>query len=158
MSPQSPEPSATALQAGLFEFAIAELVRQHRSSFEPLWTVESWAKLMIWLTLNSGGSGDRQALEQFADALGPSLCGRMRQLFYQRELESLGLKLLADPAEAQVLVLPLAAAGGDGPLLDLERVAVALAGAGLDGRVAERGRWQRLESLVAVPWRDEPCS
>nr|WP_311133889.1 protein phosphatase [Synechococcus sp. CS-1329] len=112
MSPQSPEPSATALQAGLFEFAIAELVRRHRSSFEPLWTVESWAKLMIWLTLNSGGSGDRQALEQFADALGPSLCGRMRQLFYQRELESLGLKLLADPAEAQVLVLPLAAAGG----------------------------------------------
>ena len=52
----------------------------------------------------------------------------------------------------------LAAAGADGPLLDLERVAVALAGAGLDGHVAERGRWQRLESLVAVPWRDEPCS
>ncbi|NQV11259.1 MAG: protein phosphatase [Cyanobacteria bacterium] len=158
MSPSPPVPDATALQAGLFEFAISELVRQHRSSFEPLWTVESWAKLMIWLTLNSGGSGDRDALEQFAAALGPALSGRMRRLFFERELESLGLKLLADPADPQVLVLPLAAAGGDGPPVDLERVAAALAGAGLDGRVAERDRWQRLEALVAVPWLDEPCS
>ena len=43
---------AASLQATLFDFAIGELVRQHRESFAPLWTLESWAKLMIWLALN----------------------------------------------------------------------------------------------------------
>ncbi|APD49332.1 protein phosphatase [Synechococcus sp. CS-602] len=156
MSPAPPVPAAASLQAGLFEFAIAELVRQHRGSFAPLWTTESWAKLMIWLALNSGGSGDRSGLESFAAALGPALAGRMRRLFFERELDGLGLKLLADPADPQVLVLPLASEAGDGQPLDLERVAAALAAAGLEGRVSERGRWQKLEALVAVPWRDDP--
>ena len=42
---------ATGLQATLFDFSIAELVRQHRESFQPLWTAESWVKLLIWLSL-----------------------------------------------------------------------------------------------------------
>jgi hypothetical protein len=151
MSPSTAE--AAALQAGLFDFALGELVRQHRESFPPLWTPESWAKLMIWLALNSGCSGDREALEGFATALGPVVCGRMRRLFFERELSELNLKLMADTAEAQVIVWPLEK-GGDP--LDLDRVAAALEVVGLMERVAEQGRWRLLEDLVALPWRQNP--
>ena len=84
MTTTSPDP--TALQATLVDFALAELVRANRSSFEPLWSAESWAKLLIWLALNCGCSGDREGLEAFAAALGPALTGRMRRLFFEREL------------------------------------------------------------------------
>ena len=151
MSP--PAPDAAVLQAGVFDFALGELVRQHRESFAPLWTTESWAKLMIWLALNSGCSGDRETLEGFAAALGPVVCGRMRRLFFERELSELNLKLMADPAEAQVLVWPLEP-GGD--RLDLERVAAALEAVGLMERVVEPEHWQLLENLVALPWRQNP--
>ena len=49
MTTASPDP--LALQATLVDFALAELVRQHRASFPPLWSSESWAKLLIWLAL-----------------------------------------------------------------------------------------------------------
>jgi hypothetical protein len=150
----SPTPvHAASLQATLFDFAIGELVRQHRESFAPLWTLESWAKLMIWLALNCGCSGEREALEQFAAALGPVLSGRLRRQFFERELGDLELKLLADPAEAQVLVLPLIGAAAP----ELKRVAVALERVGLSERLAERDQWQVLEGLVAVPW-GERCA
>ena len=62
--------------------------------------------------------------------------------------------VLADPAEQQVLVMPV---GPSGPL-ELEGVAQALEHVGLQGRVvAERSRWQSLESVVAIPW-SEPCA
>ena len=69
---------ATGLQATLFDFSIAELVRQHRESFQPLWTAESWVKLLIWLSLNCGSSGDEAGMARFLEALGPSLTTRMR--------------------------------------------------------------------------------
>ncbi len=142
---------ATNLQATLFDFAIGELVRQHRESFQPLWSTESWAKLMIWLSLNCGCSGDRDGLEAFAAALGPVLSGRMRRLFFERELEDLELQVMADPAEQQVLVMPL---GPSGPL-DAARVAEALERVGLGlPRVAPRERWQELDAVVAIPWLD----
>jgi hypothetical protein len=144
---------AAVLQAGLFDFALGELVRQHRESFPPLWTPESWAKLMIWLALNSGCSGDREALEGFAAALGPVVSVRMRRLFFERERPELNLRLIADPAEARVLALPLEP-GGDP--IDLERVATALVAVGLGDRILEQGHWQVLEDLVAVPWRQNP--
>ena len=37
-------------------------------------------------------------MTSFADALGPTT-GRMRRLFFERELEDLDLKVMADPAE-----------------------------------------------------------
>ena len=142
---------ATNLQATLFDFAIGELVRQHRESFQPLWSTESWAKLMIWLSLNCGCSGDRDGLEAFAAALGPVLSGRMRRLFFERELEDLELQVMADPAEQQVLVMPL---GPPGPL-DSARVAEALERVGLGPqRVASPERWQELDAVVAIPWLD----
>ncbi|MCP9890052.1 protein phosphatase [Cyanobium sp. Aljojuca 7D2] len=140
---------ATNLQATLFDFAIGELVRQHRESFQPLWSTESWAKLMIWLSLNCGCSGDREGLEAFAAALGPVVTGRMRRLFFERALEDLDLQVMADPAEQQVLVMPL---GPPGPL-DPARVAQALERVGLlPGLVAGPERWQALDAVVAIPW------
>jgi len=156
MDPE-PLPSAASLQATLFDFAIAELVRGHRDSFPPPWTAESWAKLLIWLALSCGCSGDARALEAFAAALGPAVTGRMRRLFFERELADLNLRVMADPAEPQVLVLPLDPAlepslAPDGTL-DPQRVAAALEAVGLQALVsADRGRWQPLEAIVAVPW------
>ena len=148
-APSTPDPAS--LQATLVDFALAELVRANRSSFEPLWTAESWAKLLIWLALNCGCSGDEAGLKAFAGALGAHQTGRMRRLFFARELLDLDLQVMADPAEQQVLVLPL------GPLeapLDLERVAQVLERVGLSERVVpERERWQPLDALVAIPWR-----
>ena len=151
MTTSTPDP--IALQGTLVDFAIGELVRQHRESFPPLWTVESWAKLLIWLALNCGCSGDREGLEAFAAALGPALTGRMRRLFFERELVDLELQVMADPAEQQVLVLPTGPAEA---VLEPEAVARALERVGLRERVvAERERWQRLDALVAIPWRQE---
>jgi hypothetical protein len=151
---RSATPDPVALQATLFDFAIGELVRQHRESFPPLWTSESWAKLLIWLALNCGCSGDREGLEAFAAALGPVLTGRMRRIFFERVLEDLDLQVLADPAEQQVLVMPV---GPSGPL-ELDGVAQALEHVGLQASVvADRSRWQSLESVVAIPW-SEPCA
>jgi len=151
---QEPLPSVASLQGTLFDFAIAELVRQHRQSFPPLWTAESWAKLLIWLALSCGCSGEARALEAFAAALGPVLTARMRRLFFERELPDLNLRLMADPAERQVLLLPLEA--GPEPIAP-ERVAAALEAVGLSPLVTDdRLRWQWLEALVAVPWRIGP--
>ncbi|MDA1247495.1 MAG: protein phosphatase [Cyanobacteria bacterium] len=142
---------AINLQATLFDFAISELVRQHRESFQPLWSADSWAKLMIWLALNCGCSGESDSLEAYAEALGPGLTGRMRRIFFERELEDLELRVLADPAEPQVLLLPLGPAGR----LDQRRVAVALERVGLIGRVeVEPQRWQHLEAALALPWQE----
>ncbi|MBW4529657.1 MAG: hypothetical protein KME02_03105 [Aphanothece saxicola GSE-SYN-MK-01-06B] len=153
---QEPLPSVASLQGTLFDFAIAELVRGHRESFPPLWTAESWAKLMIWLALSCGCSGEARALEAFAAALGPVLTARMRRLFFERELPDLNLRVMADPAEQQVLLLPLEVGPVPGApqAITAERVAAALETVGLSPLVTDdRLRWQSLEALVAVPWR-----
>jgi len=147
--PEAEAPGPELLQAALLDFALAELVRQHRCSFMPLWSRESWAKFLIWLALNCGCSGDRQALEAFATSLGPLLSERLRRLFFERELENLELRVLADPAEAQVLLLPL----GTARCPETEAVAAALGAVGLLGRVvSDSSQWQQLEAVVVVPW------
>lgn len=149
--PQGLRPMDPArLQATLVDFAIGELVRQHRASFQPLWTADSWAKLMIWMALNCGCSGDEADLRTFAEALGPSLGARMRHLFFTRELQDLDLQVMADPAEPQVLVLPL---GPDPAVLTAEAVATALAQVDLLARVqAAPEHWRQVEGAVAIPW------
>ena len=150
--------SAAALQATLVDFALGELIRSHRDSFPPPWSRESWAKLLIWLALNCGCGTDPAALEAFANALGDPLARRLRQLFFSRELVDLNLQVLADPCESQVLVQPLEAMGSEAPAEGL--VAQALERTGLRRCVvADPARWQRLEALVAIPWREgEQCS
>jgi hypothetical protein len=138
------------LQATLVDFAIAELVRQHRESFQPLWTAESWAKFLIWLALNCGCSGDQQGLEAFAMALGPGMTGRMRRVFFERELHDLDLQVMADPAERQVLVLPMGPALGG---MDPVAVAQALERVGLMDHIpADSSDWQQRDAVVAIPW------
>jgi hypothetical protein len=144
-------PDPDQLQGTLVDFALMELIRQHRESFQPLWTVDSWAKLLIWLALNCGLSGERDSLEQFAKALGAPLTSRLRRVFFERELGDLELQVLADPAEQQVLVLSQVA--GDSSLLAADRVAKALGRIGLLDRVVDPGRWQLLEGVLAVPWQ-----
>ena len=148
--PDAPDPVPQALQAAFVDFAIGELVRQHRESFGPLWTVESWAKLLIWLALNSGCGADSSSLESFAASLGPVLTGRMRRLFFSRDLEDLNLRLMADPAEPQALVLPLDALSGDPTP---ERVAEALQRVGLAERVVAAEGWKPHGGLLALPWQ-----
>ncbi len=146
----TPSPDPVALQATLVDFALAELVRQHRESFPPLWSQESWAKLLIWLALNCGCSGDEAGLKAFAEAIGAMQMGRLRRLFFERELGDLELQLMADPAEQQVLVLPQ---GPVDAVLNPASIAVALQRVGLqDQVVTDQNRWQRLDALVALPW------
>ena len=143
-------PDPDQLQGTLVDFALMELIRQHRESFQPLWTVDSWAKLLIWLALNCGLSGERNSLERFAKALGDPLTSRLRRVFFQREFGDLELHVLADPAEQQVLVL--SQAPQDASVLSSDQVAKALERVGLSGRVVERTRWQQLEGVIAIPW------
>jgi hypothetical protein len=146
----TPSPDPVALQATLVDFALAELVRQHRESFPPLWSQESWAKLLIWLALNCGCSGDEAGLKAFAEAIGAMQMGRLRRVFFERELGDLELQLMADPAEQQVLVLPQ---GPVDAVLNPASIAVALQRVGLkDQVVTDQNRWQRLDALVALPW------
>ena len=141
------------LQATLVDFAFSELVRQHRVSFQPLWTADSWAKLLIWLALNCGCSGDEAGLKAFAEAIGPLQMGRLRRVFFERELADLELQLMADPAEPQVLVLPQ---GPADQVLENDRIVRALERVALTGHVvAEPGRWQRLDAVVVVPWQEQ---
>ena len=147
-------PSHDSLRANLADFALAELVRQHRSSFPPLWTIESWAKLLIWLALNSGCAGDTASLEAFAASLGLERSGHLRRLFFSREFEATGLRLLADPAEGQVLVEGALFAAGDGSESDLEPVSAALDAVGLTALVVpDRQRWQRRDGGLVIPFR-----
>ncbi len=151
MTTASPDP--LALQATLVDFALAELVRQHRESFPPLWTAESWAKLLIWLALNCGCSGDESGLRAFAEAMGALQMGRLRRVFFERELADLELQLMADPAEQQLLVLPQ---GPAEEVLQNGRIAKALEQVGLAAKVpSDQARWQRLDALVAIPWLEQ---
>jgi hypothetical protein len=145
--------SAARVQATLIDFALAELVRQHRQSFQPLWSRESWAKLQIWLALNCGCSADEAGLRRFAEATAPLLSTRLRRVFFERELQDLGLHVLADPAEQQVLVLPIAPGSA---ALGVEQAALALERLGLLERVvADRSCWSSLEQVVAIPWEPD---
>ena len=146
----TPSPDPLALQATLVDFALAELVRQHRESFEPLWSQESWAKLLIWLALNCGCSGDEAGLKTFAEAIGTMQMGRLLRVFFERELGDLELQLMADPAEQQVLVLPQ---GPAEEVLQNGRLAQAFERVGLTALLpADQARWQQLDAVVVVPW------
>ncbi len=150
-------PDPDQLQGTLVDFALLELIRQNRLSFQPLWTVDSWAKLMIWLALNCGLSGETNSLEHFANSLGEQITTRLRRTFFERELDDLELLVLADPAESQVLLL--SQAPQDAAVLAPERLALALERVDLLNLVtADRTQWKALDGVIAVPWkRSESC-
>ncbi len=137
------------IQARMFDFALSELIRNQRNSFEPIWTVDSWVKMLIWLSLNCGLSGERESLETFATALGDPLTIRMRKIFFERNIDSLSLHLIADPADAKVLVMPI----DSDVLITFDKAQQALDIVGLIPRViTDFGKWELHDQLIAIPW------
>ncbi len=141
--------SRTSIQAKAFEFALIELIYSKRDSFQPLWSVDSWVKFLIWLSLNCGLSGEKESLELFAKAMGSSLTRRMRKIFFERALEDLSLHLMADPAEEQVLIMPLSLK----KKINNDDVVQALEIVSLSKKVSlDTASWERHDSIVSVPW------
>ncbi|WP_413391755.1 protein phosphatase [Prochlorococcus marinus] len=141
--------SRTSIQAKAFEFALLELIYSKRDSFQPLWSIDSWAKFLIWLSLNCGLSGEKESLEMFAKAMGTPLTRRMRKVFFERALEDLSLHVMADPSEAQVLIMPIAL---DKRINDHD-VVQALERIGLSDKVSlSSAAWERHDSIVSIPW------
>ena len=142
--------SRTSIQAKAFEFALLELIYSKRDSFQPLWSVDSWVKFLIWLSLNCGLSGDKESLELFAKAMGSPLTTRMRKIFFERTLEDLSLYLMADPADAQVLLMPLSV----DKRIDDNDVVQALQRISLSDKVfLSSSAWKRHDSIVSIPWK-----
>ena len=144
--------SRTSIQAKAFEFALLELIYSKRDSFQPLWSVDSWAKFLIWLSLNCGLSGEKESLEMFAKAMGSPLTSRMRKIFFERALEDLSLHVMADPAEMQVLIMPLEV----DRRIDDKDVVKALQTIGLSEKVSlSSAGWERHDTIVSIPWKVE---
>ena len=144
--------SSTSIQAKVFEFALLELIYTKRDSFQPLWSVDSWVKFLIWLSLNCGLSGEKESLELFAKAMGSPLTSRMRKIFFERALEDLALHVMADPAEMQVLIMPLEV---DRRINDKD-VVQALQTIGLSEKVSlSSAGWERHDTIVSIPWKVE---
>lgn len=142
--------SSTSIQAKVFEFALLELIYTKRDSFQPLWSVDSWVKFLIWLSLNCGLSGEKESLELFAKAMGSPLTSRMRKIFFERALEDLSLHVMADPAEMQVLIMPLEV---DRRINDKD-VVQALQTIGLSEKVSlSSAGWERHDTIVSIPWK-----
>tara|TARA_Y100001968_G_C19227050_1_gene652581 strand:+ start:444 stop:893 length:450 start_codon:yes stop_codon:yes gene_type:complete len=142
--------SQTNIQAKVFDFALLELVRSKRISFQPIWSSESWAKFLIWMALNCGLSGERKILENFAEALGAPLSSRMRRIFFERTLEDLSLHIMADPSEDAVLVMPIEGLGE----ISLDDVNSAFSLIELNQRIDnDQTLWKCHESVIVVPWR-----
>ena len=141
--------SRTSIQAKAFEFALFELIYSKRDSFQPLWSVDSWVKFLIWFSLNCGLSGDKESLELFAESMGAPLTRRMRKIFFERALEDLSLHLMADPAEEQVLIMPLSLK----KKINNDDVVQALEIVSLSKKVSlDTASWERHDSIVSVPW------
>ncbi len=139
----------SSIQAQMFDFAISELIRNQRNHFKPIWTIDSWVKFLIWLSLNCGLSGERESLETFVDALGSPLTTRMRKLFFERTLEDLFLYVMADPADPKVLVMPIES----GAILTFDNCKKALDALGLTNRLEEDcNAWESHDHLIAIPW------
>ena len=139
------------IQAKLFDFALSELVRDQRNSFAPIWTIDSWVKFLIWLSLNCGLSGERDSLENFADALGRPLTIKMRKIFFERTIEDLGLHLIGDPAEPNVLIMPVL--GVEENVMTLKACKQALSKVGLLERVsADSKTWKSHDQLISIAW------
>lgn len=138
----------TAIQAKAFDFALGELVRNNRETFEPVWTVDSWVKFLIWLALNCGLSGDKQSLELFADALGAPLTYRMRRLFFERNFDS--LCVMGDPAEASVLIYPSSSESH----ISFDSVNFSLVELGLIKLVnKDQTTWSENQGVITIPWK-----
>tara|TARA_B100000700_G_scaffold331570_1_gene465660 strand:- start:2148 stop:2591 length:444 start_codon:yes stop_codon:yes gene_type:complete len=139
----------TQIQAKVFDFALAQLVIDNRSTFQPLWTVDSWVKFLIWMSLNCGFGGEQKSIELFVDSLGSPITSLMRRIFFERLDEDLSLKIMADPAEDQVIVFQISQES----CFSLDHVSKSLEMVGLkDHIVPDKSKWKLVDNLVAIPW------
>ena len=140
----------TQIQAKLFEFSLFEMVRRHRDAFQPLWTVDSWVKFLIWMTLNCGLSGERESIDLFVNALGSRLSTRMRKIFFERNCEELALQLIADPAESNVLIVSLSGSLS----VNIDQLEPVLDQVGLLEKIElDKSLWHKLDGVIALPWK-----
>ena len=140
----------TNLQGKLFDLALFELVKNYRESFEPLWTRDSWVKFLILLALQAGLSGDQENLEIFIEALGQKVTAKMRRIFFERRLEELGVILMGDPSDKQVLIMPM----NSKTKITNKEASQALELVGLQPRTTtDQILWENHESLIAIPWK-----
>ena len=138
------------IQSKLFEFALFELVRNQRNSFQPLWSVDSWVKFLIWMALNCGFSGEKEDIGLFTDSLGSQISIRMRRLFFERYLEEHCIHLMADPAESKVLLLPI----NPEESITLFQAEASLKEVGLIQKVLEeRPFWEFHNGIISIPWK-----
>jgi hypothetical protein len=76
----------------------------------------------------------------------------MRKIFFERNLEDLALHVMADPAEMQVLIMPLEV---DRRINDKD-VVQALQTIGLSEKVSlSSAGWERHDTIVSIPWKVE---
>ncbi len=150
------ENEKSLIQSKVFEFALSALVRDHRNSFQPLWTVESWVKFLIWMALNCGLSGDNESIALFIESLGSHLSRRMRRMFFERLCEEQNIHLMADPAELKVLLLPINAQES----ITLINGEAALKNSGLIDKVLkDKNLWEVHDGIISIPWNNsETCS
>ncbi len=81
--------------------------------------------------------------------MGSSLTQRMRKIFFERVLEDMSLHIMADPAEAQVLIVPLLLE----KKINTKDVVQALKMVGLTEKVSlDSEGWERHGSIVSIPW------
>ena len=140
----------TSLQGKIFDLALFELVKNHRETFEPLWTTDSWVKFLIFLTLQCGLSGERESLEIFVEALGPRLATIMRRNFFERILENPSLKLIGEPADKEVLIMPRQI----DQEISFKEAEQAIFDVGLAGLInSNKHDWKKLDALIAIPWK-----
>ncbi len=146
------ESQQITIQAKLFDFALESLVLCHRESFHPLWTLESWVKFLIWMSLNCGLSGESESLELFALSLGTPLTKKIRRLFFERSLDDLELKIMADPAEDNVFMMTLS----QGLPVSNDLAEKALKDLGLRDKVfLDQRQWKQEEGLLVIPRNKE---
>ena len=144
------ELTKSRIQANVFEIALSELVCQYRKDFQPLWSIESWAKFLTMIAVRCGVPVETESFELFAEALGPSLTTRMRRLFFERTLDSLSLKIMADPAEDQVLIMSL-----DGvDSITFQTAIQALKETQLLSKIdSKQSNWKNLDTVISIPWQ-----
>ena len=81
--------------------------------------------------------------------MGSPLTSRMRKIFFERALEDLSLHLMADPVEAQVLIMPLSLE----KKISNDEVVQALEIVRLSNKVSlDSALWERHDSIVSIPW------
>ena len=139
-----------SIQDKVFDFALMELVRSHQNSFEPAWSIDSWVKFLIWLSLNCGLSGERESLELFAESLGVQITRKMRKAFFERTLENLSIYLIADPAESRILLMPVS---GQVEIRFVDALK-ALDNVGLISQInSDQSVWEWDKGIITIPWK-----